>query len=130
VLTTNTNTALKIVGTTALFCKDSATLQVNAYYRSHIALPNAFTPNGDGLNDVFYVIAGKDVKMVKQFQVFNRWGQKMFEKTNGKTNDISFGWNGYYNGQLVAQGTYVYQIVIELLTGELEIHKGNISVVR
>ena len=130
VLTTNTNTALKIVGTTALFCKDSATLQVNAYYRSHIALPNAFTPNGDGLNDVFYVIAGKDVKMVKQFQVFNRWGQKMFEKTNGKTNDIGFGWNGYYNGQLVTQGTYVYQIVIELLTGELEIHKGNISVLR
>jgi gliding motility-associated-like protein len=130
VLTTNTNTLLKIVGTTALFCKDSATLQVNAYHRSHIALPNAFSPNGDGLNDVFYVIAGKDVKQVKQFQVFNRWGQKMFEKTNGKTNDISFGWNGYYNGQLVAQGTYVYQIVIELLTGELEIHKGNISVVR
>jgi len=130
VLTTNINTLLKIVGTTALFCKDSATLQVNAYHRSHIALPNAFSPNGDGLNDVFYVIAGKDVKQVKQFQVFNRWGQKMFERTNGKTNDISFGWNGYYNGQLVAQGTYVYQIVIELLTGELEIHKGNISVIR
>ena len=130
VLTTNTNTLLKIVGTTALFCKDSATLQVNAYHRSHIALPNAFSPNGDGLNDVIYVIAGKDVKQVKQFQVFNRWGQKMFERTNGKTNDISFGWNGYYNGQLVAQGTYVYQIVIELLTGELEIHKGNISVIR
>ena len=130
VLTTNTNTLLKIVGTTALFCKDSATLQVNAYHRSHIALPNAFSPNGDGLNDVFYVIAGKDVKQVKQFQVFNRWGQKMFERINGKTNDISFGWNGYYNGQLVAQGTYVYQIVIELLTGELEIHKGNISVIR
>ena len=130
VLTTNTNTLLKIVGTTALFCKDSATLQVNAYHKSHIALPNAFSPNGDGLNDVFYVIAGKDVKQVKQFQVFNRWGQKMFERTNGKTNDTSFGWNGYYNGQLVAQGTYVYQIVIELLTGELEIHKGNISVIR
>ena len=79
---------------------------------------------------MFYVIAGKDVKQVKQFQVFNRWGQKMFEKTNGKTNDINFGWNGYYNGQLVAQGTYVYQIVIELLSGELEIHKGNISVIR
>jgi len=130
VLTTNVNGLFKIVGTTALFCKDSATLQVNAYYRSHIALPNAFSPNGDGLNDVFYVIAGKDVKQVKQFQVFNRWGQKMFEKTNGKTNDINFGWNGYYNGQLVAQGTYVYQIVIELLSGELEIHKGNISVIR
>jgi gliding motility-associated-like protein len=130
VLTTNVNGLFKIVGMTALFCKDSATLQVNAYYRSHIALPNAFSPNGDGLNDIFYVIAGKDVKQVKQFQVFNRWGQKMFEKTNGKTNDINFGWNGYYNGQLVAQGTYVYQIVIELLSGELEIHKGNISVLR
>ena len=130
VLTTNTNTLLKIVGTTALFCKDSATLQVNAYYRSHIALPNAFSPNGDGLNDIFYVIAGKDVKQVKQFQVFNRWGQKMFEKINGKTNDINFGWNGYYNGQLAAQGTYVYQIVIELLSGALEVHKGNISVIR
>ena len=130
VLTTNTNTFLKIVGSTPLFCIDSATIQVNAYYRSHLALPNAFSPNGDGLNDVFYVIAGKGVKQVKQFQVFNRWGQKMFEKTNGKTNDISFGWNGYYNGQQVAQGTYVYQIVIELLSGELEIHKGNISVIR
>lgn len=128
--TTNADAVLKIVASTPLFCTDSAVLKVNAFYRSLIALPNAFTPNGDGLNDVFYVIAGKEVSKVKLFQIFNRWGQKVFEKSNIKTNDRSVGWDGYYNGRLVEQGTYVYQIIIELTTGEQKIYKGNISVLR
>jgi gliding motility-associated-like protein len=129
-LTPNADVLLKIVGSTPLFCIDSATLQVYAYYRSLIALPNAFTPNGDGLNDVFYVIAGKEVATVKLFQIFNRWGQKVFEKSNSKANDRGVGWDGSYNGRLVEQGTYVYQIVIELTTGEQKIYKGNISILR
>ena len=130
VLKGNTNTLLKVVGSSEYGCRDSATIKVNVFWQNHLILPNVFTPDGDGLNDNFYVIAGKDVKMVKQFQVFNRWGQKVFEKTNGSTNDYASGWNGTFKGIKAPMGTYVYLIVVELQDGSSETHKGNITLIR
>ena len=126
----NSNTLLKVVGSSEYLCRDSATIKVNVFWQNHLILPNVFTPDGDGLNDNFYVIAGKDVKLVKQFQVFNRWGQKVFEKTNGSTNDYAAGWNGMFKGVKAPMGTYVYFIVVELQDGTSETHKGNITLIR
>lgn len=126
----NVNTLLKVVGSSEYLCKDSASIKVNVYWQNHLILPNVFTPDGDGLNDYFYVIAGKDVKLVKQFQVFNRWGEKVFEKSNGKTNDYTAGWNGIFKGLKAPMGTYVYFIVVELQDGSSETYKGNITLIR
>lgn len=124
------NTLLKVVGTSEYLCRDSATIKVNVFWQNHLILPNVFTPDGDGLNDNFYVIAGKDVKLVKQFQIFNRWGQKVFEKLNGSANDYAAGWNGMFKGLKAPMGTYVYYIVVELQDGSSETHKGNITLIR
>ena len=119
-----------MVGTSEYLCRDTATIKVNVFWQKHLILPNVFTPDGDGLNDNFYVIAGKDVKLVKQFQVFNRWGQKVFERTNGSTNDYASGWNGMFKGLKAPMGTYVYLIVVELQDGSSETYKGNITLIR
>lgn len=126
----NVNTVLKVVGISEYLCRDSASIKVNVFWQKHLILPNVFSPDGDGLNDYFYVIAGKDVKSVKQFQVFNRWGEKVFEKTNGSTNDYSSGWNGMFKGLKAPMGTYVYFIVVELQDGSSETYKGNITLIR
>jgi gliding motility-associated-like protein len=130
VLKGNSNTLLTVVGTSEYLCRDTATIKVNVFWQKHLILPNVFTPDGDGLNDNFYVIAGKDVKLVKQFQVFNRWGQKVFERTNGSTNDYAAGWNGMFKGLKAPMGTYVYLIVVELQDGSSETYKGNITLIR
>jgi gliding motility-associated-like protein len=129
-LNTNVNLQLKVLGTTLYFCRDSASLKVNTFYQSHLALPNVFTPDNDGLNDVFYVIAGKDVTAVKQFQIFNRWGEKVFEKSNSRPNEYSSGWDGNYKGKKAPMATYVYYISITLKNGATEVNKGNITLIR
>jgi gliding motility-associated-like protein len=65
-------------------------------------VPNAFTPNGDGMNDVFRIQNG--VKTEKfNLKIFNRWGQPVFETKNWKQ-----GWDGRYRGQPQATGTFIW----------------------
>jgi gliding motility-associated-like protein len=70
-------------------------------------VPTAFTPNGDGVNDVIYP-AGWGLRKLVYFKVFNRWGQLLFE-----SNDLKTGWNGIYNGVPQNMETYVYQVSAE-----------------
>jgi gliding motility-associated-like protein len=70
-----------------------------------ILLPNAFTPDGDGLNDVFKAIGQPDKLTSFSMKVFNRWGQMVYE-----TKDITFGWDGTYKNQPAPAGTYVYRM--------------------
>jgi gliding motility-associated-like protein len=130
VIITNINREYKIVGSNKFFCTDSTFVHIKTYYRSHLALPNVFTPNGDGVNDYFYVIAGKEVVSVNQFQIFNRWGERVFDIKNTKPNQYLGGWNGYYKNKIAENGTYVYYIIITLLNGTTEEVKGNITLFR
>ena len=76
---------------------------------------NAFSPNGDGINDVFL----KDTEII----VFNRWGLKLFEGIDG--------WDGRYNGKLVAPGTYYYVHNLKDINGKIiRVIKGSVTVVR
>ena len=82
-------------------------------------MPDAFTPDGDGLNDIFEVSA----RFISTFdmEIFNRWGELMFH-----SNNIDQGWNGMYLGKLAPQGTYVVQIRITDESGLESTHDGTI----
>ena len=71
-------------------------------------IPNAFTPNGDGLNDFFGPIPRNDYVNRYHMSIFNRWGQMIYETT-----DINKGWDGTYKGSRCMMGAYVYRIVYE-----------------
>ena len=71
-------------------------------------MPNAFTPNGDGLNDVFKAIPKYDYVSKYHLSIYNRWGQQIFE-----CNDIDCGWDGTYQGEASPNGAYIYRIVYE-----------------
>lgn len=130
VLKTNSSTLVKTVATSKYGCADSALITINAYFRSHLALPNVFTSNGDGNNDYFYVIAGKEVTQVKLFRVMNRWGATVFNSNNTLPNSYTDGWNGTQNGKPAEEGTYIYQIIVQLSNGTTETYKGNITLIR
>lgn len=76
---------------------------INIIYDGAIYLPNSFTPDGDGINDIFYAF-GKDIIEFEMY-IFNRWGQKMFY-----TNDMSIGWDGTFEGNLVQTESYVWKV--------------------
>ena len=129
-LNINATTSYKLNASTKYDCKDSVAIKVNVYFQNSLAFPNVFTPNGDGLNDHFYVIAGKDVDKVKSFVIYNRWGRKVFEKNNILPNDYYNGWDGTTNGKNAEMGTYVYTVILDFKDGSSKTYNGSISLIR
>lgn len=69
-----------------------------------LVMPNAFSPNGDGTNEIFHIPAGVSLQL-QEFSIFDRWGTRIFT-----TKNISEGWYGTFKGTPVDAGTYVYVI--------------------
>ncbi len=102
-------------------CCDCDTTQQIA---SNYEVPNAFSPNNDGHNDVFQLQGWKNVTKFTII-IYDRWGEKVFE-----SNDPEIGWDGIYKGKLMEPGVYVYYISATVISGEKIIKKGNISLIR
>jgi gliding motility-associated-like protein len=86
-------------------------------------LPNIFTPNGDGENDVLYV-RGSGIKELS-LTIYDRWGEKVFETT-----DQAKGWDGTFRGKNMDNGVYVYYLKARLVNDKEIIRKGNITLAR
>ena len=86
----------------------------------NIFIPNAFTPNGDGENDVLYVRGINVVKL--DFRLFNRWGEEVFY-----TNQLSKGWNSFYKGKKQTQQVFVFKCSVTFYDGERRKFEGNIT---
>jgi len=101
----NSEDLYSVLVTSVEGCESSASVMV-FWGGVPFSLPNAFTPNGDGLNDIFIPIRRYD--FVKQYtiSIYNRWGQQIFE-----TNNLDQGWDGTYQGKPSPQGNYVYKII-------------------
>lgn len=88
------------VAYTAEYWADATPITVSIA-ESKLEMPNAFSPNGDGINDVYRAKSGYQSIVEFKATVFNRWGQKLYEWT-----DPAGGWDGKYKGRDVAQGVY------------------------
>ena len=89
-----------------------------------IAIPNAFSPNGDGQNDIIYLLT-VGVKELVEFKIFNRWGQVVFETT-----DLSVGWDGNFKDKPQEMGNYAYIYKATTVTGETVEGNGDIALLR
>ncbi len=89
----------------------------------YIYIPNAFTPNGDGKNDVLY-LRGEYIDEM-DLKIFDRWGELVFE-----TDKPSVGWDGTYKGEPVEPAVFVYHLRVKCWGGEEFFKKGNITVIR
>ncbi|TMI64493.1 MAG: PKD domain-containing protein [Bacteroidetes bacterium] len=92
-------------------------------------VPNTFSPNGDGSNDVFY-LRGTGIFRVKTLRIFNRWGEVVFENREVPVNNPGSGWNGNYKGKPAQSDVYIYQLEILCANGELIKYSGNIALIR
>lgn len=94
-----------------------------------IWLPNAFSPNGDGVNDVFMVRADVDA-LIESFVIYNRWGMRVFEATDIAPNDPTKGWDGKYKSASEQVEVYGYHVVAKFKDGSKKILKGNVTLLK
>jgi gliding motility-associated-like protein len=117
------DTTYEVYGSDINGCLDSAFINITVFYENE-NIPDAFTPNGDGLNDVFKFININYGKLV-DFSIYNRWGQLLF-----KTSDASKGWDGNFNGEKQDMDVYEYQATIQRADGTLKYYKGDVTLIR
>ncbi|MFT6019674.1 MAG: gliding motility-associated-like protein [Saprospiraceae bacterium] len=132
VQTTPTGTTiyeLTVTDTTSS-CTATAQQRVEVLLKRDVYIPNAFSPNGDGYNDFFYVNAGPEVARVNSFRIYNRWGAAIYEMTDIPANDVRNGWDGRFKGENVENGVYIYVAEIEFIDGELLEYEGDVTVVK
>jgi len=104
-------------------CTNSDSVFVSISDESSFYIPNAFTPNNDGLNDQF-IIKGDDIGSVNML-IFNRWGEKVFE-----SHDKNIGWNGLFKDRIAEPQVYVYNVKVLLLSGEEYKLSGTVTLVK
>ncbi|MBK8952383.1 MAG: PKD domain-containing protein [Chitinophagaceae bacterium] len=123
------NTNYQVYFTDVNGCANRGSIMVYVLCKNaNLFMPNTFSPNGDGSNDVFYP-RGRGLERVKMLRIFNRWGEVVFEKANFPVNDISSGWNGTYTGQKPKADVYVYQVDVFCENGETIRLDGNIALI-
>jgi gliding motility-associated-like protein len=106
------------------------TLCIKAFCKeTQVFIANAFTPEGDGVNDIL-VVQGKGIRVINSFRVFNRWGQVVFEQTNFQPNDKTFGWDGRIKGVPAAADVYVYTCEVMCDNDVAYTYKGNLAILR
>lgn len=129
--TTYTATIYYSENNTTCTTSDSVTIEVlRVCDNSIIFIPNTFTPNGDGLNDIF-MIRGLAATKINYFRIFDRWGKLLFESETGAPNDPKWGWNGTDNqGQKLNSAVYVYSYEIQCINGDIVKGKGNVTLIR
>ncbi|MBC7554822.1 MAG: PKD domain-containing protein [Taibaiella sp.] len=123
-------TTYSVTASTNEGCSASGSVTINVICNDNqIFIPNTFTPNGDGVNDRFY-ISGRGLGVTKKMAIYNRWGELVYEANNVKSNDPGVGWDGTVKGQVVAPDVFIYVVEVLCSTGESFIFRGDISMVR
>ena len=118
------NITYTVVATTANGCTGTGSITIDVAAYSNIIVPNAFTPNNDGHNDVLKVDA-IGIRDFKYFSVFNRWGQEVFTTSNQ-----GIGWDGTRGGQLEPAGVYVWAAMGLDFAGKQVLRKGTVILIR
>jgi gliding motility-associated-like protein len=118
-------TVYTVYGMNDAGCPDTATVTITIDDDGDEFIPTAFSPNGDGLNDVFRIRGMRNKKLV-DFSIYNRWGERVYQNTYAPGE----GWDGTYKGTPQDLGVYNYCIIVGRRDGTLRIYKGDVTLVR
>ncbi|MEM8908532.1 MAG: gliding motility-associated C-terminal domain-containing protein, partial [Bacteroidota bacterium] len=95
-----------------------------------IYIPNAFSPNFDGVNDFFTAYGNGAAREIELLRVFNRWGAQVYEATNIPLNTETLGWDGRFKGELLTPDVFAYYIVIGFIDDESIEYEGDITILK
>ncbi len=120
--------AITVIDSTGCTATDSVTVRVNK--NRPIYIPNAFSPNFDGTNDIFTAYGNPGAEQIQLMRIFNRWGALMYEGKNLPLNSTTMGWNGIFKNQQMQPGVYVYYIIVDFIDGVSVAYEGDITILR
>ncbi|MEO6131369.1 MAG: gliding motility-associated C-terminal domain-containing protein [Saprospiraceae bacterium] len=111
-------------------CTASDEIQVYLANTVEIFMPTIFSPNGDGINDVVVVFSTNTINKIKSLRIFSRWGDLIYEQENFPSNDLTYGWDGTFNGKELNPGVYIWAVEVELKDLSFKNYSGDITLIR
>jgi large repetitive protein len=125
------NTLYTVTVTNLDGCTASDQILLRVRKDRDVFIPNVFSPNGDGFNDLFMIFAGEGkVKNIEAFKVFDRWGELVFEDYNFQPNDPAHSWDGMLRGELMNPAVFVYWAKVTFVDDETILFKGDVTLAR
>ncbi len=124
-------TTYEVIVTSNEGCTASAPISIIVSKNVDIYVPNAFSPNGDGINDVFLIYAGGNaIAEINSFLIFSRWGESVFEYYNFSPNDPQFGWDGKFRNEILDPAVFIWFAEVELIDGSKRLLEGGVNLVK
>ncbi|MEZ4983885.1 MAG: gliding motility-associated C-terminal domain-containing protein [Saprospiraceae bacterium] len=121
----------KLTVSTANGCMDESLVRFVVNKEFPVYIPNAFSPDGDGNNDLFYIFARLGaVQSIREFLLYDRWGNEVYSVWDFPANDPRYGWDGTYRGQPMNPAVFVYLARIQFSDGREATFKGEVVLVR
>ena len=107
-------------------------LSTNSQDCAAVYIPNTFSPNADGINDIFSIFSGTDntIQRINSFQVFSRSGELVFERNNFLHDNGITGWTGEYKGKDVNPDVYIYKVIVAFQDGTTQQLTGSVTLLR
>jgi len=125
-----TSTTYKVTVINDGGCETTDEITVNVICNnSNIYMPNTFSPNGDGMNDLYYP-RGHGIQNIRSLRIFSRWGQMLYSRQNFNANDESAAWDGRFKSQDLTPDVYVYIMELICENGSVITTKGDITLIR
>jgi gliding motility-associated-like protein len=110
-------------------CEAEDHLKIHVKKERRVLVPTGFTPGGDGVNDLL-TVHGKSGTMIRVFQVFDRWGELLYEQFDIPINDLTMGWDGTFKTRDMSAGVYVWYLEAQYDDGMVESFKGETTLIR
>lgn len=110
-------------------CIAEDSIQIFITERRRVYFPNAFSPNDDGINDVFHAFGGPEVGQIVSMKIFSRWGALVFEQYDVLPNKAAFGWDGYFKGEQMQNGIYAWTAEVEFVDGVRIFYAGDLQII-
>lgn len=111
-------------------CEGIGEVTVLVVGNTRVFLPRAFSPNNDGINDIFYIQSADPNVVIQELQIFDRWGNQLFFSAPGPANDPAFGWNGLFQDRPLNPAVYVYTVLIRYPDGTERLYRGDLTLVK
>ena len=111
-------------------CLAEGELSLRVINEHNVYIPSGFTPNGDGINDIFTVFTDVNIKEVEILEIFDRWGNKVFTQQHFPTNEIEYGWDGTFDHEAMNPAVYTYYTYVVFLDGKRWLYEGDVTLLR
>jgi gliding motility-associated-like protein len=123
-------TEIEVIAIDTNGCLAQARLVLEDESNPKVYIPNVFSPNGDGINDRFTVYGNKDVEIIDELQIFDRWGNQVFVNTQFPPNEENYGWDGAFRSTIMNPAVFAYWAKVRYTDGSEDFFRGDVTLVR